>query len=529
MAYRTLRAVLFETGTTLDSALRDEARGTAVPLRQDLGYGVRAFLVESRSGRPSWLDYLEDGASGSLPALLNQSNGSVVLVDAVRNGVSRVIAYTFGNGRTLLALDRIEHDFGLRVVVNSVDPDRLRRVETKVFEDLVLHTARQVSRHSPTVTFSIDDSRDLVRAVAGEPRDRDFARRIAGSDSLAISSEASFDRLGELAADLLARYESDAFREDFGFIEQVRPVRDAAKIGLLNDLLEQDLVQGPLADLRAYLAPPEIIDFDKVDGFLYHNERRGSEEPHPDLDLADYLAVTGRANATIANLKKQRIRAVDGGGAEFDAWTAYSCLIYEVKDAGQLYMLSEGQWFHVQADFAAGVDAEVAAVDRIDLGWRDGKAHEAERDYNEDIVKSDPTLGLFDRVAIQIPGQRTPIEACDVLGDHRLIHVKRRTSSATLSHLFAQGRVSADSFRWIPGVRQQMREHLGSAHQLTATIPVDEPGQREFTVVFAVLAKNAAKLPGDLPFFSKLNLVRTARDVRRAGYEVRFAAIQQDD
>ena len=74
-----------------------------------------------------------------------------------------------------------------------------------------------------------------------------------------------------------------------------------------------------------------------------------------------------------------------------------------------------------------------------------------------------------------------------------------------------------------------MREHLGSAHQLTATIPVDEPGQREFTVVFAVLAKNAAKLPGDLPFFSKLNLVRTARDVRRAGYEVRFAAIQQDD
>lgn len=503
MVYRTLRAVLFEKGITLDAALRDDARGTAVSLRQDLGYSAQAFLVESRSGRPSWLDYLEDGAAGALPTLLNQSNGAVVLVDVVRNGVSRVIAYTFGNGRTLLALERIEHDFGLRVVVNSVDPDRLRRVETKVFEDLVLHTARQVSRHSPAATFSIDDSRDLVRAIAGEPRDRQFARRIAGSDSLAMSSQAEFEDLGELAADLLTRYESDAFRQDFGFIEQVRPVRDAATIGRLNGLLERDLVQGQLADLRAYLAPPEIIDFDKVDGFIYARERRGRDEPHADLDLADYLAITGRANATIANLKRQRIRAVDGSGAEFDAWTAYSCLIYEAQDGGQLYMLSEGQWFHVQADFAASVDADVASVEQISLGWRHGKADEAERDYNADIVRSDATLGLFDRVDIRIPDQRTPIEACDVLGDHQLIHVKRRTSSATLSHLFAQGRVSADAFRWVPEVRQQMRDHLGAAHPLTETIPVDEPGQRHFAVVFAVLAKNAAKLPGDLPFFSK--------------------------
>lgn len=528
MAYRTLRAVLFETGTTLETALRDDARGSEVRLRDELAFTARAYLVESRIGRPSWLPYLEDGAAGEVPALTNQSNGSIVLVQAERNGVERVIAFTFGNGRTLLALDRIEHDFGLRVVVNSVDPDRLRRVETKVFEDLVLHTARQVSRHSPTVTFSIDDSRDLVRAVAGEPRDRDFARRIAGSDSLAMSSQSEFDDLGDLAVDLLARYESDAFRQDFGFIEQVRPVRDAATIGRLNELLEQDLMQGQLAELRVYLAPPEIIDFNVVDGFLYTGERRGSDEVHADLDLADYLAVTGRATATIANLKKQRIRAVDGSGAEFDAWTAYSCLISEVRDGGQLYMLSEGQWFHVQADFAAGVDADVAAVDQIDLGWRDGNADEAEGDYNADIVRLDPSLALFDGIDIRIPRQRTPIEACDVLGDHRLIHVKRRTSSATLSHLFAQGRISADAFRWIPEVRQQMRDHLGG-HQLTATIPVDEPGQRDFEVVFAVLAKNAANLPGDLPFFSKLNLVRTARDVGRAGYQVKFAAIQQDD
>ena len=144
------------------------------------------------------------------------------------------------------------------------------------------------------------------------------------------------------------------------------------------------------------------------------------------------------------------------------------------------------------------------------------------------MVLADPGLALFDRVEIRIPGQRTPIEACDVLGDHRLIHVKRRTSSATLSHLFSQGWVSAQNFRWVAEVREQMRARL-AGHALEGSIPTGEPGPGEFTVVFAVLAKNAAALPGDLPFFSKLNLARAARDVRRAGYEVRFTAIRQDN
>jgi uncharacterized protein (TIGR04141 family) len=62
---------------------------------------------------------------------------------------------------------------------------------------------------------------------------------------------------------------------------------------------------------------------------------------------------------------------------------------------------------------------------------------------------------------------------------------------------------------------------------LTPSIPVDEPGQREFAVVFAVLAKNADDLPLELPFFSKLNLVRTARDLERMGYDAKFSGIRQ--
>ena len=372
MAHRTLRIVLFVRGTTLDTALRLNAPGREVTLRSDLGFEAKAYLVDVRAGRPGWLDYLSGGTEGDLPDLTNQSNGSIILVRVDRDGGPRVLAFTFGNGRTLLELDRIEHDFGLRVVVNSVNPDRLRRVETKVFEDLVLHTARQASRQSPTVTFSIDDSRDLVRAVAGEPRDRGFARRIAGSDSLAMSSEAEFGDLGDLSADLLDFYESDTFREDFGFIEQIRPVRDTVVLAELDAELEMMITAGQIADLKVHLAPPEIIDYDVVDGFMYPGESRGRDDPHADLDVAEFLLSVGRENATVANLRRFRVRAVDRDGGEFDVWPAYNCLVVETRHAGRLFMLSEGQWFEVHADFAAQVDGDVAAVGRLDLAWPDG-------------------------------------------------------------------------------------------------------------------------------------------------------------
>ncbi len=528
MPHRTLRVVLFHPGTDFETAVRDHTAVDPIDVRSDLGYDARVLLVPERGGQPSWLAYVAGATNTALPALRNQLNGSVILVRVKHADQQRILAFTFGNGRTLLDLDRIEHDFGLRVVLNSVNPDQLRSVETKVFDDLVLHTARQASRSSPTATFDIDSTRDLLRAVAGVPGDRTFARRIAGSDSLGLSSAAEVDQLGELAGELLDLYASDRYKDAFAFIENVRPERTASVIERLDRLLEETLRDGTLDETRLHLAPPEVIDFNVVDGFLYPNERLGRDEPHDDLVLADFLLAVGRAGATIPLLRKARIRAIDGAGAEMKAWPAYRCLVYEVRDGADVYMLSEGQWFRVQQQFAEQVDADVANINVVDLGWPAAGADEAERDYNERVVASNHGLGLFDRVQITIPGARTPIEICDVLGQDRLIHVKRRTASATLSHLFAQGRVAADAFRFEPDVRDQMRARLGSGHILHASIPVQDPEPRQFEIVFAVVAKNAPDLPMGLPFFSKLNLARTAKEISRTlGYRVAFAPIQE--
>jgi uncharacterized protein (TIGR04141 family) len=519
--------VLFHLGTDFETALRTDGVDS-IPVRSDIEYDARLYLAPERGGQPRWLAYIAGATDATLPTLRNRLHGGLILARVTHRGEHRVLAFTFGNGRVLLDLDRIEHDFGLKVVLNSVDADRLRRVETKVFDELVLHTARQASRSSPTATFDIDDTRDLLRAVAGVPRDQSLARRIAGSDSLVMSSEAEIHDLGDLSRRLLELYFGDEFKESFGFIEHVRPERTPSTIEQLDQELEANLRTGPLDETKAHLAPPEVIDFDVVDGFLYPGERRDRDELHEDLVLADLLTAVGRASVSIPMLHRWRIRAIDSGGTEINAWPAYKCLVFEVRLGTDLYMLSEGQWFLVQHEFAAQVDADVMRIPTIDLGWPPADAGEAERDYNARVVASIGGLGLFDRVPIQIPGARTPIEICDVLARERLTHVKRRTTSATLSHLFAQGRVAGEAFRYEPAVRDQMRVHLGPGHELTGTVPVADPASNQFEIVFAVVAKNAPALPMGLPFFSKLNLARTAKQISRTlGYRVAFAPIQE--
>jgi uncharacterized protein (TIGR04141 family) len=526
--YQTLRVVLFSVGTDLETALRQDAPAQPIGVRQNLGFDARLYLAPERGRQPRWLSYLAAATDETLPSLRNQLNGGVVLIQVTHRGQERVLGFTFGSGRTLVELDRIEHDFGLRVVLNSVDPDRLRSVETKVFDDLVLHTARQASRSSPTVTFDIDDTRDLLRAVTGVPRDQTFARRIGGSDSLVMSTNATLDQIGDLSERLLEFYGSDEFKVAFGFIDHVRAIRDKHTIERLDQQLEAAVRDGPLVDTDLHLAPPEVIDFNVVDGFFYPGERRDRDAPHDDLVLADFLVAVGRANATVPFLHRARIRAVDSAGADVSAWPAYNCLVHEVRDGADLSMLSEGQWFRVNGPFAAQVDDDVRAVATVDLGWPTAGASEVERDYNERVVATVPDLAKFDLVPIRIPGARTPIEICDVLARDRLVHVKRRTTSATLSHLFAQGRVAAEAFRFEPAVWDQMRRHLGPGHVLAATIPTAEPAPDQFEIVFAVVAKNAADLPQGLPFFSKLNLARTAKTISRTlGYRVAFASIQE--
>ena len=149
---------------------------------------------------------------------------------------------------------------------------------------------------------------------------------------------------------------------------------------------------------------------------------------------------------------------------------------------------------------------------------------EEERAYNERAA-AEAGLALLDRKLVSIGG--TSIEVADLVsasGD--LIHVKRKTQSATLSHLFAQGRISAEALKVDAAVREAAAAHMDTDGRVGGALLRGPYEARSKTVVYAVIASNAAELPGKLPFFSRLNLWQAHRFLTATlDYRVAFVGI----
>jgi uncharacterized protein (TIGR04141 family) len=151
-------------------------------------------------------------------------------------------------------------------------------------------------------------------------------------------------------------------------------------------------------------------------------------------------------------------------------------------------------------------------------------SHDNEEDYNRSVAIAAPdSFFLMDDEIIRFPTGRDQVEFCDLYSQSkRIIHVKRYRGSATLSHLFSQGVVSAELFCALPEFRRTINGILPEAFRLHN--PEQKPNNEEFEVVFAIISKSTRPLT--LPFFSRVNLRNAAQRLKAFGYRASIAKIQ---
>src|SRR6266481_5452394 len=119
---------------------------------------------------------------------------------------------------------------------------------------------------------------------------------------------------------------------------------------------------------------------------------------------------------------------------------------------------------------------------------------------------------------VRYGGGRSVIEICDLLSlDRDFIHVKAKTKSSTLSHLFAQGTTSAQAFR-DARFRQLAAAVCPATHQQLFTAP--DIRVADHAITFAVITRFEGAVKDALPFFSKQSLVNATRTLRDMGYRV---------
>jgi uncharacterized protein (TIGR04141 family) len=468
---------------------------------------------------PEWVDFLfsnqerpEDYFRG------NRSEGAVLMF----RQKDAAFALTFGMGYHLLNLDMVERDFGLKVTLNSVNPDKLRSLDKASYEANPLNTRSQSPKDVDIFDLRIDTESDMVYALTGVSEVPAFGEHVTGRDALTIMPEARLDDLPKILDEALARYQQKPPAK-FAWIEDVNRVRNPDDLVILEMELDQLLNQDPPPP-NVWLGEPEIVDWETQTGYSFDRYARTPRHQTLELDhLLAYMADHGIVPSS-QSFRDQTVHVNDANDTSVKKWTAYQCLYAEILDGGKVYILRNGVWHAVSDNFVARVNE---ALDRLEIDTTKMPiyAHDDEGEYNASCAGSEPGYELFDCDNVFVGGPYDKIEFCDLVRDGRdLIHVKIYRSSATLSHLFAQGRVSAETFLKHADFRVQL--NAKSPASFKRADPALRPDPKNYRVVYAIATTK--DLPHQLPFFAKVALKGALAELEMLGFGVAINKIEVD-
>jgi uncharacterized protein (TIGR04141 family) len=471
---------------------------------------------------------VDTGIEGELKEITNRTNAAVLLIRRNR----RVFAFTFGHGRHLLSEKALLPDFGLKAALNTLRHDSLRSVDSFAIEEQTVHKRSQASRASGLEVFGIDVSHDILRAVTGVPRANVPLQAVSGTaGTLAISVPIDFKGLGPLSDLLISLYRRRWYREHFAWVDNVQRVTDPATVENLESRLLEDLHR---VEPRSYLAPPEPLEWDSVHEFGYTHRRRSHDI---EMTLASYLQNVQEDSLTIETLQHHKVFAYqDDGQHPAKEWPVYDCLVFEANQGGGQFVLTAGEWFEVDRTFATGVDRVLHRIPNSNVALPNLHAEadgslESEPVYNQRVAQEDHSMALLDRQTARCRGTSTGIEVCDLLSEDKdLIHVKhKKGGSSSLSHLFAQGRMSGEALLRDESFREDARRYLRAIRPAwQQRIPVGKPDPSSYKVVFAILGVDRNHPVDGLPFFSKLNLARTFEALEALGFHVAVKGVPVD-
>lgn len=483
--------------------------------------GIEGSLFTRAPGlsSPWWVDFIRQ-AIPAVPEMRNMSTAAVLFltVDGHR------FAITFGYGRNLLELDRLVRDFGLKVALNTIHPDTLRSVDARTFEELSVAKKTQTSRPTGLESFSLNRSEEILKAVTGAPREEAFGHRITGADAVKLTYTPTLAGLPDKCRQLIAAYCDVTYRELYGFIDHMREERDGPTLEQLDAVVVQKLRNGDYD--RMHMAPPEVADWVEIESFVF--SRRATEN-FTDLDPANYRDLFDEPETiSLVALARDKVGVFYGANqAANDKWRVYDTIVCEVTHGGALYVLTSGSWYKIEPAFANRIAADVTTYVMDAPFLPEAINGETEPIYNARAAVAQGHF-LFDAKTVRPDGALSAIEFCDLItADRQLVHVKRKSRSSTLSHLFAQGLQSAETFYadgvFLQRLKAKAQDEISAA--AAAVIPNAKPVPHEWKIVYAIIAEGDGAWPTSLPFFSQLNFRNTAERLSRMGYRVGLARV----
>ncbi len=498
------------------SLLRPEAEAQSHAI-EVAGFSDARLYIRNSAGNalPTWTNLFT--SNGVVPARAFVPPRSVGALLVLKNA-SNIFAITFGVGYHLLNTEAVVRDFGVRVVLGSVDSKKLRSLDKASYEQNPLNSRVQSTTEVGVFDLEMDTESEMLYAVVGVSRERLFGERIAGRDALVLVTDADLDGFSQIVAHAVAKYNS-GLPNQFAWFNNIRRVISTQEHQRLDRQLNELLSANNFSLL--WLGEPEIVDWETHVGYSFDLMPRTPRHAVLTIDKLREYAQSKGIPLTVESLREISVHVNDHEYKSVREWSAYRCLYAEITSGGCTFILRNGVWFRVDRDFSNSLNEYIDDIPSyaIDLPVCE---HRAEKDYNASVARNRNDMHLMDRSLVYTDGRHGPIEFCDILANQSdIIHVKFYTGSATLSHLFYQGQVSAQLFIEDANFRASLNPKLPATWRLPDTDI--RPSPANYRVVFGIATNKA--IPQELPFFAKITLRNAVKALLALGYSVSLARI----
>ncbi len=500
-----------------EDVLKDASLLTKYTIKGVSANNTALFVKESHSNPPKWAVFFSGALEKNLADLYNSSSAAALIVKHNK----QFFAYTFGHGHHLLNPNNIVDSFGLKVVLNSIDAAKIRSVDIKNLDTVLRYSKVQTSQAGSVDNFGMNIDRDILNAVTGLSNDEALGKQISGSTALHLSLAVKVQNLPDLCGKLLTKFNDKNYKETFPWVDHISEVRNPHLIGELNDSLVNAVKEKDFE--RFFLAPPEIVDWELVEGFKY---KTSDEEVREDIHISDVMPNDNTEEVSLAWLKKKEVLCIGKDSEQIiDGWTLYDCINYELKKDRETYLLTGSKWFKIDSHYVDTVNKEIGVISEYKNFTFPKYGGEREDEYNKSVAdKNSKTCFLMDKKNIAYGGGMSKIEFCDLLINKTdFVHVKRFRGSSALSHLFLQGFNSAFLFLTDSDFSKKVNKLLPTQWKFSEG---DNIKASDYEVVFAVISRAKGSTKDIFPFFSKVSLIHIYKQLKAYGYKVSIAKIE---
>lgn len=467
---------------------------------------VEAYLYfkQNEPKAPSWINILKPYIIHNVDEIskLENKSASAILIIKIRE---RFFALTFGYGRFLLNIECCEDNFGLRTVLNEIDPNEIKVIDAKTFETTSMKKRTQANFHTKFSNFGLDIGQDLMYAASGTPKNKSLCSNFSGKDGLSITLNFELGDLPNLLKKLTSIFEKESYKKNFPWVDNVLEVSAKVKVDELNAMLINKINSKNTEGIS--LVVPDIIDWENVLGFTYNPKEK--DNIFNDINIEDFINTLDK-EVSIDELNIQHVYCLSSFSNDVQQrWSIYKTLYCEIKEQNITFLLDNGKWFKINNNFIENLDNHLINIPPSNIKFPDynklNKSEYKEADYNKEIVRMYPEeFYLMDAKNISHGRGHSKIEFCDIYSiNKQLIHVKRYKRSSELSHLFAQAIVSFELMMIDASFRQRVNKKLPKKLKLKNN---DHLVASSFEVVYVIIKEDDCGTVLDLPLFSKINL-----------------------